>query len=356
MTSARRLSSWIRRHSGDDATPEPRVVDVTDVIDEVVPTILKSPGRPALEAIVRALSQRGRPIAVEEIGALACRRSVPSAFDRVFEGPLGRAVLEETMRLIALLPTYDPSRLDTHNAAFSREFYGNYLRQSAIRVLRLVEGLRDAGMTHGTVFEVGSLFGQFGSTLARLGYDVTVIDRYRSQNGAFDGYVRYLRDLGVNVVEAERDNEAELTAALGRYDAVISMAVLEHIPHTPREFLRTLVSHVRPGGWLALDTPNITRYWNRRNLSSGLSIHQDLKVQFACDVPYEGHHREYTAAEVAWMLEQSGCTDIRTMLFEYNLLQFDELSGDHLDALLKMAVDPSYADLILTVARVPAHG
>ncbi len=355
MTSDRGLSAWIRRRNPEPSA-EARVVDVTAVIDEVLPTILKSPGRRAVDEIARALARKGRPVAVEDIGALACSRPVRSAFDRVFEGALGREVLDETLRLVALLPTYDATRVDGHNAAFSREFYANYLRQSAMRVLRLAETLRDAGITGGSVLEIGSLFGQFGATLQRLGYDVTVVDRYRSQNGAFDGYVRYLRDAGVTVVEARRDNEAELTAALGKFDAVISMAVIEHIPHTPREFLKMLASHVRPGGWLALDTPNITRYWNRRNLSAGLSIHQDLKVQFTCDIPYEGHHREYTPAELAWMLEQTGCDDIRTMLFEYNLLQFDELAGDHLDALLKMAVDASYADLILAVARVPARG
>jgi 2-polyprenyl-3-methyl-5-hydroxy-6-metoxy-1,4-benzoquinol methylase len=360
MTAPGRLSSWMRRFGApEDSTAEPRpqTIDITDVIDDVLPVMLKSPGRPALEVISRALAARGGPVVrPEQIGELTCRRPVASAFDRLFADPLGRVVLEETRRLIALLPTYDPSRLDGHNAAFSRDFFSNYLRQSAIRVLRLAEFLRDAGMTAGTVLEVGSLFGQFASTLKRLGYDVTVVDRYRSQNGAFDGYVRYLRDLGVHVVEAERSDEASLTAALGRFEAVIAMAVLEHIPHTPREFLQMLVSHVRPGGLLALDTPNIARYWNRRQLNAGLSIHQDLKVQFACDIPYEGHHREYTVAEVVWMLEQSGCHEVRTALYDYNLLQFDEIGGDHLDALLKISVDPGHADLIIALARVPAHG
>jgi len=357
MTSVRRLSSWMRRRVADAGTsPEPRTLDITAVIDSVLPVMLTSPGTPALESISKALAVRGQVVTAGEIGALTCQGPVVSAFERLFEDPLGRTVIEETRRLIALLPSYDPSRLDGHNAAFSREFFANYLRQSAIRVLRLARLLRDCGMTGGTVFEVGSLFGQFAATLQRLGYNVTVIDRYKSQNGAFDGYVRYLRELGVHVVEAERGNEAELTAALGHFDAVISMAVLEHIPHTPREFLKMLISHVRPGGWVALDTPNIARYWNRRQLNEGLSIHQDLKVQFACDIPYEGHHREYTAAEVAWMLEQSGCRDVRLAQFDYNLLQFDELAGDHLDALLKIAVDPGYADLILAVARVPSDG
>jgi hypothetical protein len=183
---------------------------------------------------------------------------------------------------------------------------------------------------------------------------VTLVDRYRSQNGAFDGYVKYFRDLGLHVVEAERSTEASMTAALGRFDAVISMAVVEHIPHTPREFLRMLASHVHPDGLLAIDTPNIARFWNRRRLSEGLSIHQDLPTQFYCDIPYEGHHREYTAAEVAWILEQIGCRDVRTVPYEYNLLEFAEIGGDHLEALLTIAVDATNADMILALGRVPA--
>jgi len=342
---------------GDDAPDASgrESVDITDVIDDLLPLMLRSPGPRALDAVAAALAKRGHPVPAERIGGLTCRRPVASAFDRMFDDPLGRLVLEETRRLVALLPTYDPGKLDGHNAAFSREFFANYLRQSAIRVLNLIEFLRDAGTTGGRVLEVGALFGQFATALRRLGYDVTVVDRYRSQNGAFDGYVGYFRELGIEVIEAERSNEAAMTASLGQFDAVISMAVIEHIPHTPREFLKMLVSHVTPGGVLAVDTPNIARFWNRRQLNAGLSIHQDLKVQFFCDIPYEGHHREYTAAEVAWMLEQSGCRDVRTALYDYNLLQFSELATDHLDALLAITVDPTNADMILAMGRVPAH-
>jgi 2-polyprenyl-3-methyl-5-hydroxy-6-metoxy-1,4-benzoquinol methylase len=358
------LGSWMRRLGALEATassPETesatpslaRTVDITSVIDEVLPAMLKSPGESALNAIAAALSAYGQRVTGSEIRTLVCRQPVAGAFDRLFEDPVGRVVLEETNRLIALLPSYEPSRVDNHNEAFSREFFANYLRQSAFRVLRLVEELGAAAMTSGTVLEVGALFGQFAAALKRLGYDVTVVDRYKSQNGAFDRYVRYLRDIGIQVVEAERSTEAAMTAALGHFDAVISMAVVEHIPHTPREFLAMLASHVRPGGVLAIDTPNIARFWNRRYLNEGRSIHQDLATQFFCAIPYEGHHREYTAAEVVWMLEQTGCRDVRTSLYDYNILQFGELAGDHLDALLTMTVDPTYADMILAIGRVP---
>jgi len=364
VTARATFSSWMRRLGApetsapslvtESATPTPtRTVDITAVIDEVLSAMLQSPGEFALNAIAAALSRHGHLVRASDIGTLVCRQPVRVAFDRLFDDPVGRLVLQETNRLIALLPTYEPSRLDNHNEAFSREFFGNYLRQSAIRVLHLVEQLRIAGMTGGTVLEVGALFGQFAAALRRLGYDVTVVDRYKSQNGAFDEYVRYLRDIGIHVVEAERSSEAAMTAALGQFDAVISMAVIEHIPHTPRQFLMMLGSHVRPGGLLAVDTPNIARFWNRSYLTAGRSIHQDLATQFFCDIPYEGHHREYTAAEVVWMLEQTGCRDVRTSLYDYNILQFGELAGDHLEALLTMTVDPTYADMILAIGRVP---
>ena len=132
------------------------------------------------------------------------------------------------------------------------------------------------------------------------------------------------------------------------------MAVIEHIPHTPREFLGVLAGHVSPGGVLALDTPNVARYWNRKRLADGLSIHQPLHDQFQSGIPWEGHHREYTAPELTWMLEQVGCRDVRSRLFDYNALQFPELSAQHLEAVLAAAVDPSLADTVLAAGRMPA--
>src|SRR5262249_6887796 len=126
----------------------------------------------------------------------------------------------------------------------------------------------------------------------------------------------------------------------------------EHIPHTPRGFLQMLASHVRPGGLLILDTPNVARYWNRRRLAKGRSIYPAVADQFYSRVPFEGHHREYTAAGMKWMMEQVGCSDVRPRLLDYNLLQFRELWGDHLEALLAIAVDPSLADTVLAAGRI----
>jgi len=268
---------------------------------------------------------------------------------------IGRRVLADTKTLIDLLPTYDPSLMDPRNGYLGRDFFATYLKQSTIRVYHCVRQLREAGVTRGTVLDVGSLFGQFALTLQRLGYEVTVVDRYDTYRGAFDGYVDLMKREGVAVISTTRASEAQRLADLGCFDAVLSMAVIEHIPHTARMFLEMLVSHVAPGGVVMLDTPNIARYWNRKRLAAGESTHQDLENQYYAEVPYEGHHREYTRREMIWMLEQVGCHDIRSRLFDYNLLQFTDLWPDHLDALLAMTVEPTLADVILVSGSVGAR-
>jgi 2-polyprenyl-3-methyl-5-hydroxy-6-metoxy-1,4-benzoquinol methylase len=289
------------------------------------------------------------------IGGLQARRvPIPVPFAELFTDALGRVVVGSADALISLIPTYDSSRMDPRDGYLGQEHYARYLRQSTIRVYHLIDQLRRLGVTSGSVLDVGSLFGQFAIPLQRLGFTVTAVDRYRAYQGAFDGYTTFMRAEGVRVVETDRADEGALIGELGSFDVVICMAVIEHVPHTPRELLKMLVSHVAPGGVLALDTPNIASYWNRKRLAGGQSIHQPIENQFFCAIPYEGHHREYTASEMEWMLQQVGVTDIGTSMFDYNLLQFDELSREHIDALLAISVDPTLADTILVAGSVGA--
>ena len=331
-----------------------RRFDITEIIDNVLPVMLRMPGEPALAAIASGLSSRlKRHVSAQDIGALECARApIAVPFERVFDDAVGRFVLDETAQLTALLPTYDASKMDRRSGYLGPDYFEKFFRQSTIRVYHLIDQLRELGLSRGSVLEIGSLCGQFAMPLRRLGFDVTAVDRYRAYQGAYAGFVTHMRKAGVHVVETERHDETEIIAALGQFDAVISVAVIEHIPHTPREFLGMLASHVRPGGLLVLDTPNIARYWNRKRLAEGLSIHPAIEDQFHSTIPFEGHHREYTAQEMRWMLEQAGCRDVRTRMLDYNPLQYCELWADHVEALLATTVDPSLADTVLVAGQV----
>lgn len=322
-------------------------VDISAILETDLSELLLYPGERALSRIVGLIG-----VAPREIGALtASQHELPIDLTNVFRDLLGQFVTVEFERACALLPTYDAGIMDALHRSLDADYFRKYFRQSTTRVLHLIEMLHEYGLTGGRVLEVGSLFGTFAGPLQRRGYVVTAIDRYAHFGGALDGFLGDLLASGVTVIEATREDEDARLAELGQYDAVIAMAVIEHIPHTPRFFLDALKKHVKPDGLLVLDTPNIARYWNRRRLCHGESIHQPIELQFHSDIPYEGHHREYTLGELRWMLGELGLSDIRSMAFDYNMLQFPIISREHIDALLEMIIDPSKTDTLLIGGR-----
>ena len=276
--------------------------------------------------------------------------------DTIWSGHPGAIINESTEELIAAL------RGLSHEEIFNRHYgpvdpgaynMAAYLRCTRVRILRLFEALRDMGIRNGALLEVGSLYGSFALALQRLGFQVTAVDRYHSYGIGFRPAVDLMQSAGVQIVSTTREDETQTIAGLGHYDVVIAMAVVEHIPHTPRQFLEQLVHHVKRGGGIALDTPNLARYWNRIRLGSGESIFMDIKSQFYADLPYEGHHREYTGPELALMLEQCGCAGAEIAYFDYNLLQFERIDRPHIECLLRIVEDPAYADTILVRGRTP---
>ena len=280
--------------------------------------------------------------------------------DRLWRTDADGVVVGVARELIALTDRDDPRKVDAGaSSLFGRHVPSSgvdarkkYLYQTALRVAQLCDVLVEQGATAGSVLEIGGLYGSFALSLARLGYDVTVVDRYEEMDRSVNGYIDHLVRAGVRVVSTTRANEVGTIERLGSFDCVIAMAVIEHVPHTPRHLLELMKAKTRSGGLVAVDTPNIARYWNRKRLAEGKSVFQDLAAQYYCEIPFEGHHREFTADEVRWMLEQLGCRDIRMRLFDYNMLQFDRIDRPHLDCLTALIEDPHCADMILACGRL----
>lgn len=271
----------------------------------------------------------------------------------LWSGRVGSAVLGVAEDLVELLEAFEPEALERHLAVLPKDSMRSYLRMNVVRVVRLVEVLRRRGFESGEVLEVGAWFGSFALALRRLGYDLVACDRYSSYGDAFDDYIELMKGERIRVVSTRRERELEQIAALGRFDIVLAGAVIEHVPHTPRHLLETLFDAVRPGGVLVLDTPNVARYWNRRALERGETIFQPVEDQYLCEPPWEGHHREYTANEIRWMLEQLGCQEVDVEFLDYNMLQFEELSAEHIECLATIVEDPSQSDTLLAAGRRP---
>jgi 2-polyprenyl-3-methyl-5-hydroxy-6-metoxy-1,4-benzoquinol methylase len=324
----------------------------------VLPVLLRAPGETALSSIADAISARSgeivnaSDIADLDLSGLAVPSIAAPSLERIFDDDVGREIIAETERLLSLLPRARLDQLGEFLSKLDIDFYKLYFKCNIIRIYHLVHLLRDLGMRSGTILEIGSLMGNFSATLQRLGYNVTAVDRYRFYQGGLDVYTEYMRSLGIHVEEMTREDEAERVAGLGQFDAVISMAVVEHIPPPVRPFLEMLASHVKPGGLLVLDTPNIAHYWNRVKLSRGESIHQDLETQYYSTPPWEGHHREYTPSELRWMLEQVGGRDIELRLFDLRMLEWEQFSSAKLQELLAMSLDPTLCVTMLAGGRI----
>ena len=328
--------------------PRPGVFNIDNLIDEMLPEFLIRPSA-ARERIAARLGVPPSSI----VALKTTRLTVPCDIEAIFSDPLGRRLVAEYRRFQGLLAGFDPSPMGSAYAELLTHNYVDvYFRNSMTRLYNLVEMLRSFGIHSGSILDVGSFYCYFAAPLQRLGYQVTAIDRYRQFGGALDGFLTDFRQSGGTVVETDEAHEVEELSRLGEFDAVISMATVEHIPHTPREFLEAIVSHVRQGGVLLLDTPNIARYFNRQYMSEGKSIHQPIEYQFRSTIPFEGHHREYTEWEVRWMLEQIGCKDIRTGLFDHNIFQSEIMTGNLIDIALKLMLDESLCDIILAAGRV----
>jgi 2-polyprenyl-3-methyl-5-hydroxy-6-metoxy-1,4-benzoquinol methylase len=271
----------------------------------------------------------------------------------LWSGAVETVVQHAAEDLIELHEGFQADALERHVVVLPKDSMRSYLLMTVVRVVRLVELLRRRGFELGEVLEVGAWLGSFSLALRRLGYDVVACDRYASYGDAFDSNIELMRADGIRVVSTTRESELDQIAELGRFDIVVAGAVIEHIPHTPRRFLQTLYRAVRPGGLLVLDTPNIARYWNRRALERGETIFQPIEAQFLSEPPWEGHHREYTAGELGWMLEHIGCEEVDVEFLDYNMLQFEELSADHIECLATIVEDPGQSDTLLAAGRRP---
>ena len=276
--------------------------------------------------------------------------------DEVWCGPRDSVVLEGIRELSALLESQSIAVPETYDD-FDTQYFVSYLQSSIVRVCALADILADRLSPGASILDVGAYLGSFALPLARLGYAVTAADQYSVHGESLDGVRAMLEANGVRTRELPFEITPQAVADLGTYDCVISMAVVEHVPHTPRPFIESLRAGVMPGGLLALDTPNLVRFQNRRLVSEGRSIFQDLAPRYWGEAPYRGHHMEFTRDQMEWLLEQAGCGDVTARMLNYNPAQWPEIvAGEHIDALVATVNDPSLADTILAVGSMRGAG
>lgn len=323
-------------------------VDLTRNLQGDLPFILRATNSQYKALVAKRLNVNESQI----IEMIASKNTVLDVcMEDIFICEVGKKLYPIILNMLDSVDKINIKDIGKNQGDFDALYFKNYLKISSIRVYHLIKSLREIGIYNGRVLDFGSFLGVFSIPLNAFGYDVCAVDRYDEFNDAFSGIIHSMKQDGIEVVSTKAETEGEMLADLGEFDVVISMAVIEHIPHTPRVFLENLIQRLKVGGAIALDTPNLARHWSRENMKAGRPIMQELEHQFFSSIPFAGHHREYTKDEIEWMLRQCGVNNIITYMFDYNLLQFDKITGEHLKTLLLMQIDPTLMDTILSIGR-----
>lgn len=209
-----------------------------------------------------------------------------------------------------------------HDAALlpANHDLGAYLRASAVRYDQLLRLVNAHARVDGGAFcalEVGGFLGAYPLALARLGIEVTLVEHYAYYHGALDDLADYLVTCGVRIWDS--DFTRKLDAEPPRHALVTNMAMIEHLPDSPKQLMDNLCASTAVGGLLVLEIPNIAYFYQRRRLLLGHSVHPELKSLYLSEAPYVGHHREYTASEVLTLVSWSGMRVREIVLFNYSL-------------------------------------
>jgi SAM-dependent methyltransferase len=181
------------------------------------------------------------------------------------------------------------------------------------RAARLRELL--ASRPLGPILDVGCYDGQFISRVVSdsraVGVDVS------------EGALRLARQGGVLGVRAQV--EAGLPFASDTFATVVAAEVIEHVFDTQR-FLDEMARVLRPGGWLALTTPNLVALSGRAQLLLGRSPHN---VEFDASPGTSGHIRYFTFDTLEHLLARAELRPLGrwTNVAHFSVLGSSELVG-----------------------------
>jgi len=213
----------------------------------------------------------------------------------------------------------DWSAFAKHNVGWRKDRFDaeGYLRMSAERYWRAYRILAATGAR--SVLDVGGFLAAFPLSIARLGFEVSIAEHYEYYGAAMDPIAGHARSNGVRVIDADFTIAlADRAAILERFDAITCMAVAEHLAHSPRVLMENIRAALKPGGALAFEVPNLA-FWPKRYafFVRGESVLAPISDVYQSEVPFTGHHREYTISDARYVVGEASLELVREETFNY---------------------------------------
>jgi SAM-dependent methyltransferase len=158
----------------------------------------------------------------------------------------------------------------------------------------------------GSVLEVGAGSGLLARSLMAAGVDFASYTASELSEMRLAGLRKRVSDPRVQVLQLDIEDPPDDLAA--RYDAVIMLALIEHL-FDPLRAMRAVRRMLRPGGFAFVDTPNAAKYTRRLKLlfgrfpstasrDEGLTTYDGRPV----DLHDEGHLHYFTFRSLTRML------------------------------------------------------
>ena len=270
------------------------------------------------------------------------------------EMPIASRAVDRVLETIAVAPSFAP--LEERSPGLRGNDWSNYLRCSQARMVHAARLLRKNGILTGQALDYGAYFGNFALMMRAGGFGVDALDAFDTYRPSLDPILDLLHRDGINTIDFGAVGRDLSGIADQQYDVVLCMGVIEHIPHTPRLLLASLLRVLKPGGVLIMDTPNLVQLPNRQRLAKGEPIMTPIAIQFHATIPFEGHHREYTADEMSWMLQEAGLELLAVDLFNYSSYGHSVLIGRDAINHWRMVANPTMRELVMVVGRKPPAG
>jgi 2-polyprenyl-3-methyl-5-hydroxy-6-metoxy-1,4-benzoquinol methylase len=177
-------------------------------------------------------------------------------------GPTFDKLLREVeAELQPVLSSLDVAGLARHNqgyAHYQSDAFQHFVVSERSRFVKAASWLRDAEAGR-RICDLGCFIPYLPLLLSRLGYKLAMVDRYEFFTDEFRSAIeRVAGDSGVRVVDA--DMLADDLSSLGRFDAVLLMAVVEHLHGSPLRLMSGIREIIEPGGALLFEVPNIAEF------------------------------------------------------------------------------------------------
>lgn len=231
------------------------------------------------------------------------------------------AAYKDVVNEIMTLMPNDLSAIAKHNIGWRSGNFDpkQYLLDSEARYLRVLPMLLSSHAEH--ILDVGGFMAAFPLALKRLGFKVSIAEKFGYYSHALDAIAEHLKANGIEVIDMDFTEPGnDMSGLSSRYDAVTCMAVAEHLAHTPKNLLENIRECLKPGGTFIFEVPNLA-FWPRRFsfFFKGHSVLSPIAEVYHSAIPFTGHHREYTLEDARYVVNEAGFRIASEQTFNYSI-------------------------------------